>query len=113
MDEDALRKLVNNERLKLLATFMNGIAIAVFAVGAIVFQSLRAAGNYQATAFDDQRLLRRIIHPTLSGEHSSQRITTMSSMQTISILITPIGGLLTGIACLFLARSIIREGRSR
>lgn len=35
MDEDAQRKLVSNERLKLLATFMNGIAIAVFAVGGL------------------------------------------------------------------------------
>ncbi len=35
MDEEAQRKLVNNERLKLLATFMNGIAIAVFAVGGL------------------------------------------------------------------------------
>jgi hypothetical protein len=33
MDERS--KLVNNERLKLLATFMNGIAIAVFAVGGL------------------------------------------------------------------------------
>lgn len=33
MDDDAQRKLVNNERLKLLATFVNGTAIALFAVG--------------------------------------------------------------------------------
>lgn len=29
------RKLVNNERLKLLATFVNGMGIATFAVGAL------------------------------------------------------------------------------
>lgn len=32
---DDRSKLVNNERPKLLATFMNGIAIAMFAVGRI------------------------------------------------------------------------------
>lgn len=35
MDDDAQRKLVNNERLKLLATFVNGTAIALFAVGGL------------------------------------------------------------------------------
>lgn len=42
MDEDAQRKLVNNERLKLLATFVNGAAIALFAVGGLapVFSDL-------------------------------------------------------------------------
>ncbi|MGF9562354.1 amino acid transporter [Neorhizobium sp. JUb45] len=35
MDEDAQRKLVNNERLKLLATFVNGIGVATFAVGGL------------------------------------------------------------------------------
>lgn len=35
MDIDAQRKLVNNERLKLLATFVNGMGIATFAVGAL------------------------------------------------------------------------------
>ncbi len=35
MDDDAQTKLVDNERLKLLATFLNGLGIAVFAVGAL------------------------------------------------------------------------------
>lgn len=35
MDEEAQRKLVNNERLKLLATFVNGIGVATFAVGGL------------------------------------------------------------------------------
>lgn len=35
MDDDAQRKLVNNERLKLLVTFVNGMGIAVFAVGVL------------------------------------------------------------------------------
>lgn len=35
MDDDAQRKLVNNERLKLLATFVNGMGIATFAVGGL------------------------------------------------------------------------------
>jgi len=32
---DDRSKLVNNERLKLLATFVNGMGIAIFAVGAL------------------------------------------------------------------------------
>ncbi len=35
MDDGELRKLVNNERLKLLATFVNSAGVAMFAVGGI------------------------------------------------------------------------------
>ncbi len=34
LDEDAKAKLVENERIKLSATFLNGAAVAIFAVGA-------------------------------------------------------------------------------
>jgi hypothetical protein len=47
VDEEARRTLVNNERLKLLATFVNGLGIAMFAVGALAptVSSLYAAGT--------------------------------------------------------------------
>jgi hypothetical protein len=35
VDEDAQHKLVDNERLKLLATFVNGMGRATFAVGGL------------------------------------------------------------------------------
>jgi hypothetical protein len=35
LDEDARSKLVNSERLKLLATFVNGMGLATFAVGGL------------------------------------------------------------------------------
>jgi hypothetical protein len=34
-EDDARRTLVSNERLKLLANFMNGAAVAVFAIGCV------------------------------------------------------------------------------
>lgn len=42
IDYEKLRSTIHNERLKLLATFLNGIGVAVFAVGGLapVFSSL-------------------------------------------------------------------------
>ena len=39
--------LIHNERIKLLATFLNGIAIAIFAVGGLapVFSTLYGTGT--------------------------------------------------------------------
>ncbi|MGG7578265.1 amino acid transporter [Rhizobium sp. Nf11,1] len=46
-DFDKLAVTIHNERLKLLATFLNGIGISVFAVGGLapVFSSLYNSGG--------------------------------------------------------------------
>lgn len=45
-DAEAARKLVANERLKLSATYLNGLAVAVFAVGGFApFISATLADN--------------------------------------------------------------------
>ena len=49
---DAARILVANEQTKLSATYLNGLAIAIFAVGGLAPVVALVTGSPSATAFD-------------------------------------------------------------
>jgi Na+/melibiose symporter-like transporter len=103
-----LQVTVHNERIKLLAKFVNGAGIAVFAVGGLAPMFSSLYGGQGPTAF----LLVVSLVCFLAaaalhyGQHHSQEAQAVTTLEMISLLMMPAAGFALAVAAIYFARHI-------
>jgi hypothetical protein len=106
-------KTVQNERLKISATFLNGIAIAILAIGGLSPAVQATRGYTSGRGMDPHHSRRR--HLPLCGRHTTFRCKGDArraqgmTIETVALLITPVGGLILGLVVFLVARRAARR----